>query len=128
VAVRFTSDLSGLEEDFSYDRVTRTDRRIYFLFVNGRHVLVDGPYGWNDPRFGFQAGSGSITQTFQPSGGFHLGDRIRTEIYVQGNLRSVCELKVAVGPLPQGACAATGGGRDSLSSAPGRAGRARTTG
>jgi hypothetical protein len=101
-------DLSALEEQFSYDKVVRSDRRIYFLFVNGMQARVEGPVSWQDPRFYFKQGSGSITHQFRPRGGFHIGDHVRTEIYVDGNLRAVCEFRVSTEPLPSSACSARG--------------------
>jgi hypothetical protein len=112
----FSNDLSSLVVNFSYQHVQPTDRRVYFLFVNGQHVLTEGPFSWSDPRFPDINKGQPIAHSFQPDGGFHLGDRIRTEIFVQGNLRSACRFTVRKGSVGLGDCASKGGG--SLASAP----------
>jgi hypothetical protein len=99
-ALQFAADLSDLTESFSYTGAKRSDRRVYLLFVNGSHVLTDGPIAWSDPRFGFPYGPdkvGTIKHTFSMSRSFQPGDRVRTMIYVQGNLRAICQFEVAAG-------------------------------
>ena len=111
--LRFPGDLSELTETFDYSGAKRSDRRVYLMFVNGSHVLTDGPIAWSDPRFGFPYGPdkvGSIAHTFSMSRNFQPGDRVRTMLYVQGNLRAICRFKVAPGDVDVSkACAKVGG-------------------
>jgi hypothetical protein len=77
-----------LKVTFRYTGVKPTDHWLYQTYVDGvrERSFSFGPQLW--AKSGFLAPDGGVTLTFTLGGGWARGTRVRTEVFLEGNLLS----------------------------------------